>query len=67
MSYGAELWEISVAMNYLIDRILKGGKRADLPFEQPTRFNFVVNLKTANAMGLVMPRSMVMLADQVIE
>jgi len=67
MSYGAERSEITEAMNNVIDRILKGAKPADLPFEQPTRFNFVVNLKTADALGLVMPRSMLMLADQVIE
>jgi putative ABC transport system substrate-binding protein len=67
MSYGADLKESFDRAASLIDRILKGTKPADLPFEQPTRYLFVVNLKTAKSMQLEFPPSLLALADEVIE
>ena len=67
MSYGpdgAETFERSAS---LVARILKGAKPADLPFEQPTFFRLVINLKTAKATGLTIPQSLLLRADRVIE
>jgi putative ABC transport system substrate-binding protein len=67
MSYGrteAELWRRATSQ---LDRILKGAKPADLPVEQPMKFDLVINLKTAKALGITMPPSLLLLADEVIQ
>ena len=67
MSYGADLDQSCDRVAALVDAILKGANVAELPFEQPTRFRFVLNLKTAKALGLDMPASLLARADEVIE
>jgi putative ABC transport system substrate-binding protein len=67
MSYGADLPDMYRQSARLVDRILKGAKPGSLPFELPTRYELVVNLKTAKAMGLNISDSFLLLADQVIE
>lgn len=67
MSYGPDLTESFERAAALVDRIFKGAKPADLPFEQPTRYRFVLDLKTANAIGLKISSTLLALADEVIE
>ena len=67
MSYGPDPTETIERVAGLVDRILKGASPADLPVERPTRFRFVINLKTAKALGLTIPAGVLATADEVIE
>ncbi len=67
LAYSSQVQEIAPRLAYFVDKILRGAKPADLPIEYPTKFDLIINLKTAKALGLTIPPSLLGRADRVIE
>ena len=67
VSYGPDLTNLYRRAAYYVDKILRGAKPADLPVEQPTKFDFVINLKAAQALGLTIPASVLLEATELIQ